>query len=84
MNCVKCKKAIPEDAIFCPYCGKKQQSEKKKKKKRATGTGSVIRKPGNRSKPWRRNQGYTSALTQQNTRRSKPFCGWQTCPRQKR
>lgn len=52
MNCVKCKKAIPEDAIFCPYCGKKQQSEKKKKKKRANGTGSVIRKPGNRSKPW--------------------------------
>lgn len=52
MNCVKCKKTIPEDAIFCPYCGKKQQSEKKKKKKRANGTGSVIRKPGNRSKPW--------------------------------
>lgn len=52
MNCVKCKKAIPEDAIFCSYCGKKQQSEKKKKKKRANGTGSVIRKPGNRSKPW--------------------------------
>lgn len=52
MNCVKCKKDIPEDAIFCPYCGKKQQSEKKKKKKRANGTGSVIRKPGNRSKPW--------------------------------
>lgn len=52
MNCVKCKKAIPEDGVFCPYCGKKQQSEKKKKKKRANGTGSVIRKPGNRSKPW--------------------------------
>lgn len=52
MNCVKCKKAIPEDGIFCPYCGKKQQQEKKKKKKRANGTGSVIRKPGNRSKPW--------------------------------
>lgn len=52
MNCVKCKKTIPEDGIFCPYCGKKQQLEKKKKKKRANGTGSVIRKPGNRSKPW--------------------------------
>lgn len=52
MNCVKCKKAIPEDGIFCPYCGKKQQPEKKKKKKRANGSGTVIRKPGNRSKPW--------------------------------
>lgn len=52
MDCVKCKKAIPEDAIFCPYCGKKQQPEKKKKKKRANGSGTVIRKPGNRTKPW--------------------------------
>lgn len=52
MNCVKCKKPIPEDGIFCPYCGKKQQQEKKKKKKRANGSGTVIRKPGNRSKPW--------------------------------
>lgn len=52
MNCVKCKKTIPEDGIFCPYCGKKQQPEKKKKKKRANGSGTVIRKPGNRSKPW--------------------------------
>lgn len=51
MDCIKCKKPIPEDGLFCPYCGKKQQ-EKKKKKKRANGTGSVIRKPGNRSKPW--------------------------------
>lgn len=52
MNCVKCKKAIPEDGIFCPYCGKKQQPEKKKRKKRANGSGTVIRKPGNRTKPW--------------------------------
>lgn len=51
MDCIKCKKPIPEDGLFCPYCGKKQQQEKKKKK-RANGTGSVIRKPGNRSKPW--------------------------------
>lgn len=52
MNCVKCKKPIPEDGIFCPYCGKKQRPEIKKKKKRANGSGTVIRKPGNRSKPW--------------------------------
>lgn len=52
MECIKCKKAIPEDGLFCPYCGKKQQAEKKKKKKRANGTGTIIKKPGNRSKPW--------------------------------
>lgn len=52
MVCIKCKKAIPEDGLYCPYCGKKQQSQKRKKKKRVNGSGSVCRKPGNRSKPW--------------------------------
>lgn len=52
MNCIKCKKDIPEDALFCLYCGKKQATEKRKRKKRANGTGTIIRKPGNRTKPW--------------------------------
>lgn len=52
MECIKCKKSIPEDALFCPYCGKKQAAAARKKKKRANGMGTVIRKPGNRSKPW--------------------------------
>lgn len=52
MVCIKCQKAIPEDGLYCPYCGKKQQSQKRKKKKRVNGSGSVCRKPGNRSKPW--------------------------------
>lgn len=52
MNCIKCQKPIPEDGLFCPYCGKKQQAEKKKRKKRANGMGTVCRKPGSRSKPW--------------------------------
>lgn len=52
MVCIKCQKAIPEDGLYCPYCGKKQQAQKRKKKKRVNGSGSVCRKPGNRSKPW--------------------------------
>lgn len=52
MVCIKCKKGIPEDALFCPYCGKKQTATPRKKKKRANGMGSVIKKPGNRLKPW--------------------------------
>lgn len=52
MECVKCKKGIPEDALFCPYCGKKQIPEPRKWKKRANGMGTVVKKQGNRSKPW--------------------------------
>ena len=52
MVCVKCQKAIPEDGLYCPYCGKKQSQSKRKKKKRVNGSGSVCRKSGNRSKPW--------------------------------
>lgn len=52
MVCIKCQKAIPEDGLYCPYCGKKQQAQKRKKKKRVNGSGSVCRKPGNRAKPW--------------------------------
>lgn len=52
MECIKCKKGIPEDALFCPWCGKKQQTTLRKAKKRTNGQGSVIKKPGNRTKPW--------------------------------
>lgn len=48
MNCRKCFRALPEDAIFCCYCGVKQQLAKKKASKRANGTGSVRK----RGKTW--------------------------------
>lgn len=51
MDCIKCKKGIPEDALFCPYCGKKQIQERKKRK-RANGQGMVRKKPGLKAKPW--------------------------------
>lgn len=43
MECVKCKKSIPEDALFCPYCGRKHIVQKKPKA-RGNGTGSVYRR----------------------------------------
>lgn len=52
MDCIKCKKGIPEDALYCPYCGKKQVVTHRKTRKRANGMGTVIKKPGNRTKPW--------------------------------
>lgn len=52
MQCVKCKKDIPDGAAFCPWCGKEQAITKRKYRKRANGTGSVTKLSGNRKKPW--------------------------------
>lgn len=51
MDCIKCKKPLQEDFLWCPYCGKKQVAERKHKK-RANGTGNVTKLSGNRAKPW--------------------------------
>ena len=50
MNCSKCGKPIQEDAVYCPYCGKKLVSEPRKHPKRANGLGSVYYDA--RSKRW--------------------------------
>lgn len=52
MDCIKCKATLPEGAIFCPLCGKKQTPEKRKRRKRANGSGTIYKLPGNRVKPW--------------------------------
>lgn len=51
-DCIKCAAPLPNGALYCPMCGKKQTTEKRKKKKRANGFGTIIKKSGNRSKPW--------------------------------
>ena len=52
MNCIKCKQEIPEKALYCPWCGKKQTQEKRKALKRANGTGTVYKLSGRRHCPW--------------------------------
>lgn len=52
MQCIKCKKEIPENSAYCLHCGKKQAVEKRRSRKRANGQGSVRKLSGNRSKPW--------------------------------
>lgn len=44
MNCLKCGVKIPEGAVFCPWCGKKQEGRKQNPKSRGNGTGSVYKR----------------------------------------
>lgn len=52
MDCIKCKATLPEGALYCPLCGKKQAPEPKKRRKRANGSGTIYKMPGNRANPW--------------------------------
>lgn len=52
MDCIKCKATLPEGALFCPLCGKKQSPDKRKHRKRANGSGTIYKMPGNRARPW--------------------------------
>jgi integrase len=47
MDCRKCKREIPDDAIYCPYCSI-AQAPKKGRKLRGNGTGSAYK----RGKTW--------------------------------
>lgn len=51
-NCIKCKKELPEGALYCPYCGKKQERSPRKHKKRANGTGNISILSGNRARKY--------------------------------
>lgn len=52
MNCIKCRGELPDGAVFCPFCGKKQAKEPRKTLKRANGTGTVYKLQGRRKRPW--------------------------------
>lgn len=52
MQCKKCKKEIPDDSVWCCYCGKKLIRAKPKRSKRPNGSGSVFKLSGNRKRPW--------------------------------
>lgn len=47
-NCIKCKADLPEGALFCPLCGKKQVAQPRNTIRRGNGTGSVYK----RGKVW--------------------------------
>lgn len=48
-KCVKCRKDIQDDFVYCPWCGKKQITDVPTKSRRANGTGTVKRNKSGRS-----------------------------------
>lgn len=52
MNCVKCGGALPDGALFCPSCGKRQSKQSRRAIKRPNGSGTVYKLQGRRSRPW--------------------------------
>ena len=52
MKCIKCGAELPQDALYCLMCGKKQIPEKRKALKRANGMGTVYKLSGRRKRPW--------------------------------
>lgn len=47
-KCIKCSADLPENALYCPACGKKQVSQQRSNTHRSNGTGSVYK----RKKSW--------------------------------
>lgn len=52
MQCIKCRAELPDGAVYCPTCGKKQTPQQRKALKRPNGTGSVYKLSGRRKRPW--------------------------------
>jgi len=44
MNCPKCLRLIPDDAVLCCYCGKKLKADERKAARRPNGTGNVYKR----------------------------------------
>lgn len=56
MLCIRCHRELPGEALYCPYCGKRQGSaprkERTKRARRAPGSGNIHKLSGKRSKPY--------------------------------
>lgn len=44
MICIKCRAELPEGAVYCHLCGKKQVPEKRKGRARGNGTGTAYKR----------------------------------------
>jgi len=44
MNCKKCRKAIPDGAVFCPWCGSRQAPGERSTHRRGNGQGTAYKR----------------------------------------
>ena len=51
MLCIKCRKELPVDSVYCCYCGKKQTTAPAKYNRREHGTGTISKDNRNK-RPW--------------------------------
>lgn len=55
MECIRCHRDLPDNSLFCNYCGKRQTSAPEvhqRRRRRPKGSGSVYKLSGRRSRPW--------------------------------
>ena len=52
MECRKCSRDLPADAVYCCYCGRRLSGGPRKAAKRPNGAGSVYKLSGRRARPW--------------------------------
>ena len=53
MICKKCKAELPDNSLYCCYCGKKQTTVRKSRThKRAAGTGTISKNPKCKKNPY--------------------------------
>lgn len=55
MICTRCKRTIPDDAVFCCYCGVRLEgapAAQRRRRRRPRGTGSVWKDVRNKSRPF--------------------------------
>lgn len=55
MTCARCGVQLPENACFCPHCGKRQSrtaTVSVRRRRRPKGSGTVYKLTGTRARPW--------------------------------
>lgn len=56
MECIRCKRDLPDDGLFCLYCGKRQPANaappQRRKRRRPKGSGTTYKMHGCRAKPY--------------------------------
>lgn len=55
MQCMRCRRVIPDDAVFCCYCGVRMEgapAAQRRRRRRPRGTGSVWKDARNKSRPF--------------------------------